>query len=486
MVGPLDGIAIFGIYSADPNIRRHIQSVLAPIEALPRIFDRITDLETSLTNESIPVLILVLPDDSDTRLNPNDEFDDLMRFLTRLRRSCPSCQALLVTPTQISLEKIYQIVNHGVAGIVDHRRTDFDQRLLENVQTALGCYEKIQLREPANRRPESLDSDGLVGSSPALRKLLDQVRRAALVSDASVVISGESGTGKQRIAELIHKLDPKRRTYAFVCVNCASIAGSLAESELFGHRKGAFTGATQDRLGYFRTAHRGTILLDEISELPLSLQPKILRVLQEGLVLPVGSDKEHRVDVRVIAATNRDIHQLVTREQFRLDLFQRLNVIYLEVPSLRQRKEDIPELFTSFLQKYAHYYSEAIHEVDASVYEVLAQTLGSGNVRELENIVRRILVFKESGRRIELTDLPGELIESGLQRRNPSTKTRVSEDLIDALIHGRKTLCDVVDAYEQAVLTRLVERKIRQNDLADRLGITRRTLYNKLRKYNLR
>jgi len=477
---------MFGIYSAEPTIRQHIKTVLAPIEATPRIFNRITDLENSLLAESIPILILVLPADPVTRTIFADEFDVLMRFLVQLRRSHPSCQVLTVTPTQLSLEQIYQIVNRGIAGIVDYRQTDFDQRLLETVQTALCCYEEIRSREAAEWPAEPLDSDGLVGSSHVLRKVLDQVRRAARVSDASVIISGESGTGKQRIAELIHKLDPKRRKYAFVCVNCASIAGSLAESELFGHRKGAFTGATEDRLGYFRTAHRGTILLDEIGELQLSLQPKILRVLQEGLVLPVGSDKEHLVDVRVIAATNRDLNLLVTENRFRLDLFQRLNVIHLEVPSLRQRKEDIPELFKSFLQKYAHYYPDSICDVDPNVYEVLAQTLGSGNVRELENIVRRILVFKEGGRRIELTDLPMDLIEAGLQRRNRTAQTRISEELIDSLANGRNTLGDVVDAYEQAVLTSLLERKIRQAALADRLGITRRTLYNKLRKYNLR
>ncbi len=392
----------------------------------------------------------------------------------------------MVAPTQLSMEQIYQIVNHGIAGIVDYRQTEFDQRLLETVQTALHCYDKIQRREPTREPVEALDSDGLVGSSIVLRKVLDQVRRAARVSDASVIISGESGTGKQRIAELIHKLDPKRRKYAFVCVNCASIAGTLAESELFGHRKGAFTGATEDRCGYFRTAHQGTILLDEIGELQLSLQPKILRILQEGRVLPVGSDKEHQVDVRVIAATNRDLNALVAENRFRLDLFQRLNVIHLEVPSLRQRKEDIPALFKSFLQKYAHYYSAPILDVEPNVYEVLAQTLGPGNVRELENIVRRILIFKEGGQRIELTDLPMELIETGLQCQNRTPQTRISTELIDSLANGRNTLGNVVDDYEQAILTRLVKRKIRQTALADRLGITRRTLYNKLRKYHLR
>jgi DNA-binding NtrC family response regulator len=481
----MEGKGMFGVYAAEPNIRRHIQSVLAPIEAAPRICNRITDLDTSLRTQPIPVLILVLPDDSPLHDTPSDEFDGLIRFLVQLRRSYPSCQAIVITPTKLSLEQMVQVINSGIAGIVDYRHTHFDQRLLENMQTALCSYKKHQ-NNPAERNTPGLDSDGLVGSSLALKQVVDQVRRAARVSDASVIISGESGTGKQRIAELVHKMDPKRHKNTFVCVNCASITGTLAESELFGHRKGAFTGATEDRLGYFRTAHRGTVLLDEISELPLALQPKILRVLQEGLVMPVGSDKEHRVDVRVIAATNRDLNQLVIQNKFRLDLFQRLNVIHLEVPSLRQRQEDIPALFKSFLQKYAHYYPEPIDEVDPSVYEVLAQTLGSGNVRELENIVRRILAFKDSGRRIEITDLPMNLLESGLQYQNCTAPTRISEELIHSLAHGRKTLCDVVDDYEQAVLTCLIERNIRQSTLADRIGITRRTLYNKLRKYNLR
>jgi len=486
LVDPVEGSGMFGVYGAEPNIRRHIQSVLAPIEATPRIFDRITDLDTILQTQAIPVLILVLPDDSHSQDTPSEEFAGLIRFLVQLRRSYPSCQVIVITPAQLSLKQMVQVINSGIAGIVDYRHTHFDQRLLENVQTALCCYKKTHQTKPAERNTPGLDSDGLVGSSLALQQIVDQVRRAARVSDASVIISGESGTGKQRIAELVHKMDPKRQKNAFVCVNCASITGTLAESELFGHRKGAFTGATEDRLGYFRTAHRGTVLLDEISELPLALQPKILRVLQEGLVMPVGSDKEHRVDVRVIAATNRDLNRLVTQNQFRLDLFQRLNVIHLEVPSLRQRREDIPALFESFLQKYAHYYSEPIEEVDPSVYEVLAQTLGSGNVRELENIVRRILVFKDSGRRIEITDLPVQVLETSMQRQNPTAPMRISEDLITSLTHGRKTLCDVVDNYEQAVLTCLIERNIRQSTLADRIGITRRTLYNKLRKYNLR
>ena len=312
-----------------------------------------------------------------------------------------------------------------------------------------------------------------------------QARRAAKVSDAPIIIYGESGTGKQLLAESIHRMDDKRSKASFVVVNCSAITGTLAESELFGHKKGAFTGATEDRLGYFRTANRGSILLDEISELSLSLQPKILRVLQEGLVMPVGSDKEYEVDVRIIAATNRELKDLVCNGSFRLDLFQRLNVISLMMPPLRQRAEDIPALFDTFIKKYAHYYSGQIHSVDPSVFEVLAHTLGKGNIRELENVVRQILVFKESGSRIEITDLPRELIESKIHPLGSEIKVQIPEETIDALVKGSTMLSDAVAEYEKIMLARLMERGVNQTTLAERLGVTRRTLYNKLNKYKL-
>ena len=325
---------------------------------------------------------------------------------------------------------------------------------------------------------------GLIGTSQTLRTAIQQARQAARVSDAPVIITGESGTGKQLIAEMIHRLDNKRSQRPFVSVNCAAITGTLAESALFGHVKGAFTGATDDRPGYFRAAQGGTIMLDEIGELSGELQPKALRLLQEGLVMPVGSDREYEVDVRVIGATNRDLAQMVEQGQFRLDLFQRLNVIHLSLPSLRQRSEDIPLLFESFLEKYAHYYPGRIEQVDAGVYEVLARSVGQGNIRELENIVRQVLVFKEGGSRIGMADLPRTVIEGSLASEMP-TVGRLPDEAAEQVWAGRKDLCQAVDEYERLILQRLISRGASRSDIAQRLGVTRRTLYNKLQKHGL-
>jgi len=210
-----------------------------------------------------------------------------------------------------------------------------------------------------------------------------------LVSDAPVLICGESGTGKQLLAEAIHRMDPKRRSKPFLTVNCAAITGTLAESALFGHRKGSFTGATQDRPGYFQAANGGTLLLDEISELEKPLQPKLLRVLQEGRVLPVGDDIERPVDVRIVAACNRPLPILVESGEFRFDLYQRLNVIALVVPPLRDRPEDIPPLVQFFLRQYASYYRQPIESVDERVYEMLSRAIGSGNVRDSRTLSAR-------------------------------------------------------------------------------------------------
>ncbi|MCH9022214.1 MAG: sigma-54-dependent Fis family transcriptional regulator [Planctomycetes bacterium] len=374
----------------------------------------------------------------------------------------------------------------GISGIVNYHVSDFGERLLCQIKTLL---RKIKSGKSKRRIPKgSVEpaSRVIVGGSDVLKRLLDQSRRAARVSDVPVLILGESGTGKQRIAEFIHQQDSKRSQNAFVTVNCAAIVGSLAESELFGHQKGAFTGATQDRQGYFRSADGGTILLDEISELDISLQPKILRVLQEALIRPVGSDKEYSIDVRIIAATHRDLAQRVKGGGFRLDLYQRLKVIELHVPPLRERLEDIPVLFEAFLKKYSSYYPYEVRGVDRAVYEILGQTIGAGNIRELENIVRQTLVFKEEGGRIEVKDLPAALITASAVPDEGVVDIEIPRSTIEALVVGRKRLSEAMDEYERVILNRLVMRDISQTALADRLGITRRTLYNKLEKYKLR
>ena len=412
-----------------------------------------------------------------------------LELVRAIRRVSPLCRIVLLIDARAELELCCRAVTLGVCGFVEWGEGECSAALRERVSQAIDRYRKLLDERRELHEGQIFDQTGLAGQSRLMADLLLQARRAAMISDAPVLIHGESGTGKQLIAEAIHRLDPKRKDQPFLSVNCAAIHGTLAESALFGHVKGAFTGATEARLGYFRAAGAGTILLDEISELDRVLQPKLLRVLQVGKVLPVGADAEVDVAARIIAASNRPLPALVEKGEFRLDLYQRLNVISLNVPPLRERPEDVPLLVQFFIRKYAAYYGPGIDDVDPRVYEVLAQSIGSGNVRELENTVRQILAFKTAGHRIELSDLPMELLE-----RRPCLRAQsdeVSSALVSAVCamirSGRWTLQQMLDEFERLAIREALEHsKGTHADLAGRLGITRRTLYNKLRKHDLR
>ena len=243
----------------------------------------------------------------------------------------------------------------------------------------------------------------MVGHSPRFRELLDRIRLVAGTS-ATVLITGETGTGKELVARAIHNLSP-RRNRPMVKVNCAAISAGLVESELFGHVKGAFTGATAGRVGRFEHAHGGTIFLDEITELPLESQSKILRVLQEQEFEPVGSNRTVKVDVRVLAATNRDLAEAVREGRFRMDLYYRLLVIPVEVPPLRDRREDIPALAAHFITTLARQFGRPVHRVsDATLRQLMAYDW-PGNIRELENFLARAVVLSRS----EVLDAPVDL-----------------------------------------------------------------------------
>jgi formate hydrogenlyase transcriptional activator len=211
-------------------------------------------------------------------------------------------------------------------------------------------------------------------------------------TDSSVLILGETGTGKEVLARAIHNLSP-RRQHTFVKVNCAAIPSGLLESELFGHEKGAFTGAIAQKIGRFELAHQGTLFLDEVGDIPLELQPKLLRVLQEHEFERLGGTRTQRVDVRVVAATNRDLAEMVAERQFRSDLFYRLNVFPIVVPPLRERREDIPTLVRYFANKHARRMNKRIETIPSETLETLVQWHWPGNVRELENIVERAVIL---------------------------------------------------------------------------------------------
>jgi two-component system NtrC family response regulator len=267
------------------------------------------------------------------------------------------------------------------------------------------AFALLGLQEENRRLRERLDQQvefsHLVGSSDAMRGVLEIVRRAA-PSEATVLISGESGTGKELIARAIHQASD-RRNGPFVAVNCAAIPADLLESELFGHRRGAFTGAVADRLGKFERASGGTVFLDEIGELPALLQPKLLRVLQEQEVEPVGG-QPRRIDVRVVAATNRDLDAALAAGDFREDLYYRLAVIPVTIPPLRARPDDIPLLTRHFLAKHG---APELQLSDAAM-TLLAGYPWPGNVRELENTVQRMIVLRR-GERLDVADLPDKL-----------------------------------------------------------------------------
>jgi DNA-binding NtrC family response regulator len=248
--------------------------------------------------------------------------------------------------------------------------------------------------------------DNIIGVSEGIRQVLDLVRKVA-DTDSTVLVTGESGTGKELVALAVHYLSP-RAERMLVPINCSAIPPDLLESELFGHVKGAFTGAHAARAGKFEAAHNGTIFLDEIGEMSPHLQAKLLRVLQEKSVTPVGGNRAIAVDARVIAATNKDLDEEVAEGRFRADLYFRLNVIPIRVPPLRERREDIPVLVHHFIGRYNREKGRALEGIRPEALEILARYPWPGNVRELENLVERVVVLKGTGW-IEPEDLPGKI-----------------------------------------------------------------------------
>ena len=302
--------------------------------------------------------------------------------------------------------------------------------------------------------------EGIVGSSPALCEALDQVAIVA-PTDSTVLIQGETGAGKELIARAVH-MQSRRRDRPFVKLNCAAIPLDLLESELFGHEKGAFTGAVMQRLGRFETANGGTLFLDEIGDIPLQLQAKLLRVLQEQEFERLGSSYTRHVDVRIVAATNQDLVDLVTEKQFRIDLYYRLNVFPIDLPPLRQRVEDIPTLVAHFVQKFAERMSKRISRISKDDMVALLGYSWPGNIRELQNFIERAVIVTK-GDVLQLPPLPC----SSALRTTPVTLKDAERD------HILKALEDsnwVVGGKGGA---------------AARLGVARTTLIDKMRKRGL-
>ncbi len=310
--------------------------------------------------------------------------------------------------------------------------------------------------------------DGIIGHSEAMRSVLDVAVKVARHA-SSVLITGESGTGKELVARLIHRRSPRAEA-PFVAINCGAIPESLLESELFGHVKGAFTGASTDRRGLFEEAEGGTLFLDEIGELPVALQVKLLRALQESEIRPVGANVDRRVDVRVVTATARVLEDEVAASRFRSDLYYRINVVRLHLPPLRDRKEDVPELVQHFIAHHNQRLGTRVSTVSPAAMRALLDYRWPGNVRELENIVERVIVLAD-GTQVELKQLPSEVrggVPKSVPRDGDLSVKRQTESLERSLI-------------EQA-LARTGGNRTRAAELLD---LSHRALLYKIREYGL-
>jgi two-component system response regulator PilR (NtrC family) len=337
------------------------------------------------------------------------------------------------------------------------------QRALERHTLA---RENLTLRQ---RLSESRQLADIVGRSKAMRHVFDMVSKVA-PSRTNLLISGESGTGKELVARAVHKQSP-RSDQPFLAVNCAAIPTTLLESELFGHTKGAFTGAEKSRPGLFREASEGSLLLDEVSELDPQLQVKLLRVLQERKVRPVGSDREEEVDVRVMAASNRDLAKAVESGDFREDLYYRLNVIEIKVPPLRERCDDIPLLVDHFVRRFADDSAKEIRGVSSEALDLLMRHPFPGNVRELENMVERAVTLASSEvlQPDDFSDL----------------KSRLSGEIVrlERLIDRNLSLDDVLSKVEEDLIEQALERTNGvRTEAAKLLGISFRSLRYRLDK----
>lgn len=352
--------------------------------------------------------------------------------------------------------------------------TDYLTKPVDWEELRLSIEGGLRLREliSENRRLKALVSERycfnqLIGTSQRMRELYQALERVA-ATEATVLLLGESGTGKELVARAIH-LNGARRERPFVTVNCATLPENLLESELFGHRRGAFTGATYDRKGLFEEAHKGTVFLDEIGELPLQLQAKLLRVLQEGEFMRLGENSTRRVDVRVIAATNRNLLKMVEDGSFREDLYFRLNIVPLKLPALRERREDIPLLAEHFLQESARKYNRPQLKLSSEALRAFNRYGWPGNVRELRNTIERLAILV-SGDVIGQEDLPEEF---ALQSAG-SLPIRLPEEGLD------------LEEVEREIIRQALERHDwNQTHTARYLNITRNTLIYRMQKFGL-
>ena len=391
---------------------------------------------------------------------------DGIEALTEIRKISPLVPVLIMT----AFASVKTAVEALKAGAFDYLTKPLDiEELKILIEKALEHYhlraENLVLKE---RLGDRFDFSRIIGRSPKMKSLLDTLAMVA-PTDATVLIMGESGTGKEVAANAIHHNSP-RAGQPFVKVSCAALPETLLESELFGHEKGAFTGAVSRREGRFQLAHRGTIFLDEIGEMSPALQAKLLRVLQEKEFEPLGSDRTAKVDIRVIAATNRDLEKDVREGRFREDLYYRLNVVPIVMPPLRERREDIPLLAEYFLALCREKNRKAVKEISGKAIDALVRYDWPGNIRELENSIERAVIMAREDV-IGTADFPPQIRKLSMEEEKDG--------------FGIPDGVSLAEMERALIIKTLAETGGNRTRAAEILGINRRTLQNKLKEYRL-
>ncbi len=401
---------------------------------------------------------------------------DGMQLLDHVKKENPDLPVIVIT----AYAEVEKAVAAMQAGAFNYLAKPFsNEELLVNIKKAVQVHalarENIRLRSEIKGKS---GFSGMVGKNPRMTQVYELIEKVA-PTPASVLISGESGTGKELVAKAIH-VNSSREKEPFITVNCAALAENLLESELFGHEKGAFTGAMAMRKGRFELANKGTIFLDEIGEIPLALQSKLLRVLQEKQFERVGGSKTFDVDVRIISASNRDLKEEVNKGQFREDLFYRLNVIHVSLPALRERMDDMPLLVDFFIDKFSKELGKSELSISADGMRLLMTLPWEGNIRELENTIERAAILCNDNV-IEADDVQPDSLP-------PAEEKSWSKELdLKQILPASVGLNEVLYAVEEKMLNQaLAETNFVQARAAENLGITKSLLQYKMKKYGIK
>ncbi|MFZ5468404.1 MAG: enhancer binding protein Nla6 [Myxococcota bacterium] len=386
---------------------------------------------------------------------------DGLWLLRALKEEMPDCPVIFLTG-RATVDAAVEAIREGAYDFIE--KPIDSARLRTCIARALERKETMREVQGLRRRLKQLGASEFIGQSGSMRRVFELIQKVA-PAKASVAITGESGTGKEMVARSIHNLS-QRREKPFLAINCASIPATLMESEIFGHERGAFTGADQRRPGVFELAHGGTLFLDEVGEIPVELQAKLLRVLEEGRLRRLGGKVELEVDVRVLCATNRDLKSEIKNARFREDLFFRLNVFQIGLPPLRERREDVPLLAQYFVEKFGSESGKRVSGIHPDALDVLRGYDWPGNIRELRNAVERAVILSD-GELITLDHLPPDMAGKGPERASFRLPFGLTLDIVE----------------KEYILGSLLRNNNNKARTAEVLGVSEKTLYNKLNRY---